>query len=44
MNRLGRVRAAVTIAIGVVTLAGLSDLRRCRHMRWIRASDSRVRE
>ena len=44
MNRLGRERAAVTIAIGAVTLAGLSDLRRCRHMRRMQRRDPRARE
>ena len=42
-RRLGRVRAAVTVAVGAVTLASLSDLRRRRHVRRIRASDPRER-
>jgi hypothetical protein len=41
MNGPGWVRAAVTVAIGVVTLPSLSDLR--RHLRRIRTRDPRIR-
>ncbi len=37
-------RWGLTIAIGVVTLAGLSDLRGGHHMRWTQGSNPRARE